>query len=309
MSRRFLTQPQSVRLRRALFHVHRWVGLAFGLYVLAISLSGSILIYRGDLDALLATRSIRVTPQAHRLSDAQLLTAARAAYASFHFSDVRIHGRRAPDSAVQVWLIFGGRRIGPGRIERLFNPYTGQDLGDVLGPEPGPISWIGNLHERLLAGATGLALNGAGALLLTLLCMTGAVIWWPGSPRWRRSMLVRLGVGWRRLVWDLHSFLGFWVFLLILMWSVTGFYLAFPDAVSAAIRSASGSAAPTITSRTLARVIDWLVRLHFARSFGPGVQAALAVMGLAPAALFVTGALMWWNRVLRRCVHALSRSR
>ena len=300
MSKRFLTQPQSVRLRRALFHVHRWIGIAFGLYVFAISLSGSVLIFRAELDALLATRTVVVTPQAHRLTDAQLRAAARADYAAFRFSDVQIHAQAARDRAVQIWLIFGGRRIGPGRIERLFNPYTGQDLGDVIGPEPRPISWIAGLHERLLAGAAGLMLNGAGALLLTLLCLTGAVLWWPGNARWRRSLRVRLHVGWRRLTWDLHSFLGFWAFLLILMWSVTGIDLAFPDATSALIRSLSGAAPTSVASRSLVHGLDWLVRLHFARSFGPGVKTALAVMGLVPATLFVTGVLMWWNRVLRR---------
>ena len=38
---------------------------------------------------------------------------------------------------------------------------------------------------------------------------------------------------------------------------------------------------------------------------GPGVcdqtvKLIWAIFGLAPAAMFVTGAMMWWNRVLRR---------
>lgn len=59
------------------------------------------------------------------------------------------------------------------------------------------------------------------------------------------------------------------------------------------------------------RVIYWLAYLHFGRINGIGIpcsgpgfcdqmtKATWAVFGLAPAATFVTGTLMWWNRVLR----------
>ncbi|HEX4049724.1 MAG TPA: PepSY-associated TM helix domain-containing protein [Steroidobacteraceae bacterium] len=298
--RHFLVYPQSVTLRRALFQVHRWVGIGVGVYVLLVSLSGSVLVYRRELDRLFATRTVVVKPHEHRLSDTQLLAAARADYAGIRFSAIQIHRSSAPDRAAEIWFLFGGRPVGPGRIERLFDPYTGQDLGDPMGQEPAPISWTARLHENLLSGSTGLALNGAGAVLLTLLCATGAVIWWPGSARWRRSLSLRRNVGWRRLTWDLHNVLGFWAFLLVLMWSLTGIYLAFPEAISSLLKLFWVQGAPTSATRSSVRAMDWLVQLHFARSFGPYVQACLAILGLVPFALFVTGILMWWNRVLRR---------
>jgi len=49
-------------------------------------------------------------------------------------------------------------------------------------------------------------------------------------------------------------------------------------------------------------LIDWLVRLHFGRSFGLLIKGLWVVLGLTPCGLFVTGALMWWNRVLRRSI-------
>jgi len=296
----FVNHPQSVKLRRTLFQVHLWAGIALGLYVLAVSLSGSAILYRRELDHLLAARTLIVTPHGPRLSDAQLLAAVRADYSSFHFSAIRIRGPRVPGAAVEVWLLFGAGRIGRGRIERLFDPYTGTDLGAAVGREPAAISWIGRLHENQLAGSTGRALNGAGAVLLTLMCVTGAVLWWPGRSRWRRSLSLRRGVGWRRFTRDLHSVLGFWVLLLILMWSVTGIYLALPDASYSLIGLFQMNGTPTAASRLVNHAIDELVRLHFGRSFGPYGKALLAILGLVPAALFITGALMWWNRALRR---------
>ena len=59
------------------------------------------------------------------------------------------------------------------------------------------------------------------------------------------------------------------------------------------------------------RIIYWLAYLHFGRINGIGIpcsgpglcdqttKAIWALFGLAPAAMFVTGAILWWNRVLR----------
>jgi hypothetical protein len=55
----------------------------------------------------------------------------------------------------------------------------------------------------------------------------------------------------------------------------------------------------------------WLAFLHFGRINGIGIpcsgpglcdqltKAVWALLGLAPAALFATGATLWWSRVLR----------
>jgi uncharacterized iron-regulated membrane protein len=46
--------------------------------------------------------------------------------------------------------------------------------------------------------------------------------------------------------------------------------------------------------------IAWVVRMHFGRYGGMGVRITYVIIGLLPAVMFVTGAIMWWNRVLRR---------
>src|SRR4029077_14766511 len=50
---RWLRRPKSVWLRKALFQVHLWTGIALGLYVFAISVSGSAIVFRNELYALL----------------------------------------------------------------------------------------------------------------------------------------------------------------------------------------------------------------------------------------------------------------
>src|ERR1019366_5462380 len=46
---RWVRQPQKIWLRRALFQVHLWNGLVVGIYVLMMSMTGSVLVYSNEL--------------------------------------------------------------------------------------------------------------------------------------------------------------------------------------------------------------------------------------------------------------------
>ena len=136
--------------------------------------------------------------------------------------------------------------------------------------------------------------------MVTVLCLTGALVWWPGVTRWRRGLGVKWNSPWRRVTWDLHSATGFWLFLFILMWGVSGFYLGVPEPFANFVDSISDpNAVPG--QRPGDVVLVWLTRLHFGRwRNAPLLKASWAVIGLVPAMMFVTGVVMWWNRVLRK---------
>lgn len=173
------------------------------------------------------------------------------------------------------------------------------------------VSRLIELHDDLLAGPTGRRVNGIGALGVLLVALTGAVIWWPGVARWRRSLTLRLGVPWRRLAWDLHSAIGVWSLAFVLVFGLSGVYLCFPEEVQAAADALPFQPHLEPGLRTVDQALSWLAYLHFGRINGIGIpcggpglcdqvtKAVWATFGLAPAVLFVTGTTMWWHRVLR----------
>ncbi len=216
----FAKHPHSLWLRRALFQVHLWLGIASGLYILIISVSGSLIVFRRELDRALCPGTVITTPSGHTLRTVC---------------------------------------------------------------EPAFVSWMAEFHDHLGLGRTGLLVNGLGAIAVTLMCLTGAILWWPGRTRWRRSLVLRRDVSAQRFIWDLHGVLGFWLWLLVLMWALTGIYFAFPGAFDAVGDDA----------------IAALVRLHFGRAYGPLVESLWVLLGLVPGGLFITGLLMWWQRVVR----------
>jgi uncharacterized iron-regulated membrane protein len=327
----FVRRPQSVWLRKAIFQIHLWTGIAMGLYVVAISVSGSALFFRSAVNEATPGRKI-VAGSGRLLTNAELVEAARRAYPEY--TPRNVSAGTTPGLEVEITLERGAKRK-----VRIFDPYTGRDLGEAVPYSLQIMSWMLNLHVNLLAGPTGRIVNGVCAILLTLLSVTGAVIWWPGIRNWRRSLTVNPRANWKRMNWDLHSAVGFWTFAFFFMWSFTGIYLVFPAPFEIFInrvapldyyRLVSQDSEPSLqfakigSATVLIRVADTapgnkakrrrpaihysggdqiiraFMSLHFGNFAGLKTRIVWAVIGLAPPFLFITGALMWWNRVLSR---------
>src|SRR3954468_214581 len=178
---RWLRQPQSVWVRKAVFQVHLWTGLGVGLYILLMCVTGSVLVYRNELFGFVTPKPLIAVPSGERLTDEQLKQAALRAYPGFAVTDVR--RARNLDQSVDVSL-----KRGNDAKKRMFDPYTGKDLGNTVPFGIAAVSWLIDLHDNLLGGPTGRIVNAAGGLVMTLLAITGSVIWWPGIQKWRRSL-------------------------------------------------------------------------------------------------------------------------
>jgi uncharacterized iron-regulated membrane protein len=163
------------------------------------------------------------------------------------------------------------------------------------------LGWFLDLHDNLLGGETGRYVNGVGGLLLTILALTGVVVWWSGIKNWLRSVTIHRGVNWNRFNRDLHSALGFWTSIFVLMWAFTGFFLVYQQSFSSITDFLA-----TYNAHSVETLLVWLPRLHFGRfrGLGPGLtltyKIVWVIFGLAPAVLSTTGVLMWWNRVVRK---------
>jgi uncharacterized iron-regulated membrane protein len=287
------TRPQSIFLRKALFQVHLWSGIGLGLYVLLMSVSGSALVFRRELARTLA-REPRVAagPRARMTAD-ELRQAAERAYPGYQVTRVSL--RKNPDEAAEISLGRSGKTL-----RRLFNPYTGADLGDSIRLGFRSLLWLADLHDTLLLAQTGRQINAAGGILTMLLSLTGAVIWWPGIDSWRRSLNFRWRANPKGLNWTLHSALGFWSLILMFMWTVSGIYLSIPSSFNAVVDFLEPSGSRQGGGLRFGdTVLYWLAQLHFGRFAGIPVKVMWTVIGLAPAVLFVTGAAMWWKRVLK----------
>ena len=281
---KWVKRPQTVWPRKALFQVHLWTGIALGVYVFVVCVSGSLAVFNSELYSAFLPTAKMVDISGPPLSRTELLAAAQRAHPRATITRINIWSD--PHEAALVSL---GKATYSD--QRFINPYTGKDLGTARPLGLRMVSLFSLMHTNLLMGYTGRLMNGVGGFLTALLSITGMAIWWPGIRRWRDSLTLRRGVNIKRLNWDLHSAIGFWTFVVVFMWAVTGAYLVFPRPFDATM-NVIPFAHNLVDLRPIIRP------LHVGNFAGWSIKAIWVVLGLAPPVLFVTGFVMWWYRVL-----------
>ncbi len=128
--------------------MHLWSGIALGLYILLMSVTGSVLVYSNELYRAATPKPILSKAALPRLTNAQLAEAATHLYPGYRVASIT----RATDldQAVDVWL-----RRGDEIKKRLFDPRSGSDLGNSIPLGISMVSKLIDLHDNLFGGSTG----------------------------------------------------------------------------------------------------------------------------------------------------------
>ena len=370
-SEAILDHPRCSRLWKLLFQVHLWVGLVLGLYVVVVCVTGSLVVFRGEIEDALHSELTKVKPGGKRVALQPVYEVVKRAHPDDTLRTINLP--TAPDYPWSFW--FTGAK---GKSFHAYvDPYTGKILGTDLAND-NLTEWLYNLHANLLGGGTGEKINGIGAMLLGVLCLTGIVIWWPGRRHVaRQGLTIQWRARWKRLNYDLHKVFGIASVALLLLVIVTGIYFPFRQPYRAIAGWLGYAERKTEPPRSTVRPVprwpsldevmatanaalpegevnwiglprqphedisvrkkllgDWRltgsdyvhldqytgavlsVERHADRSRGERFLRAMfplhvgtfgglftrllwVVLGLVPALLFVTGFLMWWNRVVR----------
>ncbi|TAN05712.1 MAG: PepSY domain-containing protein [Rhodanobacteraceae bacterium] len=230
----YIQQPHTLWWRKALFQVHLWIGVCIGLYVIAICITGSVLVFEQNL---LNDRPSLPQSPTHAAPDWQQLvrTAIQGNPGStLAYIDMRSSNRRI----VPIGLDANGRTL-----VVYMDAYTDRIVKqEDLGRKHWFVEFALSLHTQLALGARGAIANGIGGALLFLMALLGIVLWWPGIRIWKRALKINWRARWAGLNFDVHRTFGFWCFLLIAMWGITGVYFIFPKAVQGAISAFSSTA-------------------------------------------------------------------
>lgn len=237
--------------------VHLWLGLATGLLIVFVCLTGSLLAFEKELEQAWHPARYFVTPApTPRLPLAQLAAAVQAHKPKAKISGYKLYAD--PTRTVEVSLAGddkpsqrgeaapagrrdagngprekggkekGGKGKGEGGGPRVFvNPYTAVVTGE-LNPRDNFFKTVEKLHRGLVAGPTGKLVMGVNAIVFLFILGTGLVLWWPTARKALKPRLsVKWGSGWKRLNHDFHISLGFYASLFLFIMALTGVGMSF----------------------------------------------------------------------------------
>ena len=206
--------------------VHLWTGLIFGTILVLQGLTGSLLSWVHELDAMLNPGLLHVAPPPGmragdpfriKPADAHAVHASLAGDPRYGKPSMLMLPERAGDVYV-AWYRPGKPAATweqPVTRQVMVDPATLAVLGERNWGEAGLsrpllVPTLFHFHRYLLAGETGKVVIAVQGLALVLMTLSGIVIWWPRMTRSAivHALSVRFGGSWPRFSFQLHRSAG-----------------------------------------------------------------------------------------------------
>ncbi|PRY43047.1 putative iron-regulated membrane protein [Spirosoma oryzae] len=206
-------------MKKVAIQLHLWLGLISGLVVFIVALTGSLLVFREELEPLTDPRFFMVSPPAagHRQSLDALVETISTTFPDKKIS--RVIRESAADRTVVVEL--KQSKKAKDILAVALNPYTGEIVAtrqeqDAFFPT------VLRLHRYLCLGETGKVITGISCSLFLIIMLTGLVLWWPNRKNCSQRFRIKWNASAKRLTWDVHAVVGFYVLPFIFLIAATG---------------------------------------------------------------------------------------
>ncbi|MFZ2406430.1 MAG: PepSY-associated TM helix domain-containing protein [Methylobacter sp.] len=253
-------------LNRAIWiKIHLYLALIAGFFFALMGLTGSVSVYREELDELFNPKLVIEQPSGKRQSLDKIMAAVQTAHPN-RYGSWTLEMPRTPHSMITVWYDKPRETFfelyAPLMVS--VNPYTAEVVASRFWGQTAA-TWLLDLHTQLNFGRFGWNAVGILGLLLIISVGTGVYLWWPGwrgnavdassvkpSPEgegWvttarmqevgqRREQLprgiwaalrIRHNDGMIRFAFDLHRLIGLLSASVLLLLAFTGFQLSYPS--------------------------------------------------------------------------------
>jgi uncharacterized iron-regulated membrane protein len=221
-----------MREDRLWFTVHKWLGIALGLWFALVGLTGSLLVFEDPVDAWLNPDLLRTSSRGPWLPPEAIVERARTSPGLAGVDRVRL-----PAAAGEVYRLQmrtapsrGGREE---RVEATFDPASGNLLG-IRGTETMSLDrrhllrTVYEFHRNVLLGNTGSNIVGIAGFALLASAVTGLVLALPKKRSgWAKLVWINVRASATRIFFDVHRSVGAVFLVLLLLTTITGATLVY----------------------------------------------------------------------------------
>lgn len=222
-------------LRRFLFRVHLVLGLALGLYLTVMGVTGTFLVFNREADTALNPYLTSKHMNKPLAPFSQIVAAFERENGGQIATRLRLKFRDGVWGATLDDKTSVARHI-------YVDPHTAQVVG-VRTRTSTLNGWVSWLHFNLFAGDVGELLNGYGGILGVFLLLSGIYVWWPRSKKaWRNiSKGAPKNATFPRRLHDVHVWSGIASSAALVLICVTGAIFTFKKPVQSAVYALTGT--------------------------------------------------------------------
>ena len=219
--------------------LHLWFGLSVGIIIFIVSLSGTLYVFKDEIQNSLRKKAIYVKNvdagkkplsinllreklslelhEKHPISAVEIPLDKNKSYRFFYY-----------EKSKKGWNYFQQVLISK---QVYVNQYTGQILA-VYNEKYDVFTILKYIHWSLLLNSEwGPYVVGIPTVLFIIMLITGIILWWPKNKNARKGRFWfnwKNIKNWKRKNYDLHNVLGFYASFIALLLSITGIYFAYP---------------------------------------------------------------------------------
>ncbi|WP_115720264.1 PepSY-associated TM helix domain-containing protein [Gallaecimonas mangrovi] len=205
-------------MRKTLFRLHSWLALFALLPLILMSVSGSILVFKNELDGLLRPAEVTLTAgaSATRLPLESLAADINRQWPSYELGAWELFDDK--HSADRVYLI---RRHSSDWFKLYLDPYQGRLLSGPLPVNHHFTDWLSEFHYQFLLAETGMVLGAVYGAILLFLGLSGLVLY---RQFYTRLFTLRWGKDLRLALSDTHKLVGTLASPVLLVLAFTGLW-------------------------------------------------------------------------------------
>ncbi|WGK66181.1 PepSY-associated TM helix domain-containing protein [Croceiramulus getboli] len=222
-------------IKKIIRYVHLYAGLAAGLVLSIVGITGSLYVFEPEIASLLE-KKIYHTEKSETLFQDDI---AIATYIE-NLANKDIESIQWPKRGRETYVF----KFFDDDQWYFFDQSTGELYSGRNGLGNDMFTLILDLHTTLKMGETGRIITGVASLLFAFLMLTtGLYLWWPNNKGRRKSSFkIKWDAKKKRLNYDLHNVTGFYFFLPLFLLGFTGAAFYFDDEMQWVINKVTFSA-------------------------------------------------------------------
>lgn len=221
--------------RKGWLKVHLYLGLFLGVVLFINGLTGSILTFWLEIDRWLNPELMIVEVPEHAVSRpmAEIVSSAKSALPPTATLTYAYPSHKPNHAYYFFYNLPSGDEDNNRSINVFVNPYTSKVIGtrafysadSLLNSSLSDYCLMGfilKLHYAMLAGKTGNFLVGILGVIFIISVLTGLILWWPLTGKWRQALTLKRRASVERFNYDLHKIIGFYSAIVLIAVLLSG---------------------------------------------------------------------------------------
>lgn len=218
-----ISVPSLKQIKNIARQVHLWLGLATGIIVFIISITGCIYVFEEEIRDFSKDEKLYVPIQEKSFVGLEkIVNSFQKEFPKDKITSIKIN-QQTLNAAVE---------LSTKKKTYYFNPYDGALIGNE---KQDWLTVVRKLHTELLLGETGSFIQRWAVVIFALMLITGLILWFPQQMRsLKQSLTIKWKGTFKRVNYDLHNVLGFYASFFLIVIVFTGLFFAFKEVKNAA---------------------------------------------------------------------------